>query len=55
MARQLTLIDFNLFAAIRPSEFLQQAWSKEALKDRAPNIRALVRRSNDVRIFRCGC
>jgi len=48
IARQVTLLDFHIFSAIQPHECLNQAWSKAALKDRAPNIRGLIKRSNDV-------
>ncbi len=51
IARQLTLLDHKIYSSIQPKEFLNQAWSKEALKDRAPNLRGLIRRSNDVGIF----
>jgi len=49
MARQLSLIDYKIFSTIQAKEFLNQAWSKEALKSRSPNLRAMIKRSNDVR------
>lgn len=48
IARQLSLVDYKLFSNIQPKEFLSQAWSKEALKARSPNVRAMIKRSNDV-------
>jgi hypothetical protein len=49
LARQLTLIDYNLFIAIKPSECLNQNWMHKTLKEElAPNILAMIRRFNDV-------
>lgn len=55
IARQLSLIDYKIFSSIQPKEFLNQAWSKEALKARAPNVRAMIKRSNDVRLRVLSC
>eukprot|EP01125_Pyxidicula_operculata_P009043 TRINITY_DN2986_c0_g1_i4.p1 TRINITY_DN2986_c0_g1~~TRINITY_DN2986_c0_g1_i4.p1 ORF type:complete len:572 (-),score=98.45 TRINITY_DN2986_c0_g1_i4:270-1985(-) len=38
IARQITLIEFELFYHIRPIEFLNQAWSKAKLRHKAPNL-----------------
>eukprot|EP00698_Gefionella_okellyi_P018319 TRINITY_DN547_c0_g1_i1.p1 TRINITY_DN547_c0_g1~~TRINITY_DN547_c0_g1_i1.p1 ORF type:complete len:563 (-),score=100.42 TRINITY_DN547_c0_g1_i1:341-2029(-) len=38
IARQLTLMDFALFANIQPNEFFGQAW----VKQKAPNIKAYI-------------
>ena len=46
IARQMTLIDFTLYAAIESRELLNQAWSKEKLKYRAPHVVALMDRLN---------
>jgi len=46
IARQLTLIDFKMFQKIRPCELLNQAWNKDKLKHRAPNILSIISRSN---------
>ncbi|KJE88700.1 hypothetical protein CAOG_000298 [Capsaspora owczarzaki ATCC 30864] len=48
IARQLTLIDFRLFASIKPAELLGQAWNKESHHHRAMNVMALIKRINDV-------
>jgi len=47
VARQLTLIEAELFRNIRPRECLNQAWNKDP--DRAPNILAMIDRFNMVR------
>eukprot|EP01129_Flabellula_baltica_P006757 TRINITY_DN2571_c0_g1_i1.p1 TRINITY_DN2571_c0_g1~~TRINITY_DN2571_c0_g1_i1.p1 ORF type:complete len:654 (+),score=119.58 TRINITY_DN2571_c0_g1_i1:53-2014(+) len=46
LARQLTLIDFGYFRAVKPTEFLDQAWSKARLKHRAVNLLACINRFN---------
>ena len=44
IARQLTIIEFNLFAAIRPRELLNQSWKHPKKKKVSPNIiKMLVR------------
>jgi hypothetical protein len=51
IARQLTLIEYELFTAIKPTEFLDQAWMKDDKEQRAPNICNMTRWSNHVRLF----
>eukprot|EP01133_Synstelium_polycarpum_P017271 gene17271-20596_t len=46
IARQLTLIESNIFGRIDPTEFLEQSWSREHLKHRSPNIMDLINRAN---------
>ena len=41
-AAQLTLIAFDLFRAIRPTEFLRKAWTKKDKHLTAPNIAELI-------------
>ncbi|KAJ3033744.1 hypothetical protein HDV00_005865 [Rhizophlyctis rosea] len=48
VAKHLTLIDFDLFARILPSELLNQAWTKSDANLRARNILALTKRFNAV-------
>ncbi|KAI8929333.1 ras guanine nucleotide exchange factor domain-containing protein [Entophlyctis helioformis] len=48
VARQLTLIEFELFAAIKAREFLDLAWMKDDKETKAPNIIRMVRWSNHV-------
>eukprot|EP01105_Mastigella_eilhardi_P020099 TRINITY_DN4769_c0_g1_i2.p1 TRINITY_DN4769_c0_g1~~TRINITY_DN4769_c0_g1_i2.p1 ORF type:complete len:848 (+),score=226.97 TRINITY_DN4769_c0_g1_i2:245-2545(+) len=48
IARQLTLIEFEIYERIRPSELLNQSWSKPKLKHRSPNVLALIKRFNEV-------
>jgi len=45
IARQLTLVDFRIYRAIKPIELLNQAWSKAKYRYRAKNVLALVARS----------
>eukprot|EP01104_Vermistella_antarctica_P009701 TRINITY_DN2514_c0_g1_i4.p1 TRINITY_DN2514_c0_g1~~TRINITY_DN2514_c0_g1_i4.p1 ORF type:complete len:427 (+),score=135.88 TRINITY_DN2514_c0_g1_i4:380-1660(+) len=46
LARQLTLMDFGVYSAIRPTELLNQAWAKPQLKHRAPNVTKMSIRFN---------
>lgn len=46
IARQLCLIDFELYAKVRPSEFLLKSWERH--KGRAPGVVAVVARYNAV-------
>eukprot|EP01117_Protostelium_nocturnum_P002117 TRINITY_DN1275_c0_g1_i2.p1 TRINITY_DN1275_c0_g1~~TRINITY_DN1275_c0_g1_i2.p1 ORF type:complete len:961 (-),score=434.76 TRINITY_DN1275_c0_g1_i2:148-3030(-) len=46
IARQLTLIEFKIFAKIKTNELLNQSWNKEKLQHRAPNILSLISRAN---------
>ncbi|RKO86524.1 ras guanine nucleotide exchange factor domain-containing protein, partial [Blyttiomyces helicus] len=68
VARQLTLIEFNLFSSILvggklicwgigrdPSELLNQAWTKSDATTRAPNIVAFTRRFNAVACWTAKC
>lgn len=41
VARQLTLIAFKTYAAIKPAELLNQKWNKPKLKKQAPNVLAM--------------
>lgn len=45
IAEQLTLIDFEIFKNIEPTELLNQSWNKNSLKHRSPNILAMINRS----------
>ncbi|KAL6054788.1 Son of sevenless 1 [Balamuthia mandrillaris] len=49
VARQLTLIEYNLYKSIKPQECLNQAWTKKATRDtNAANIMAMITRFNAV-------
>ncbi|KAL9642462.1 hypothetical protein ABK040_011030 [Willaertia magna] len=48
LCTQLSLINFHLFEKIRPKEFLNQNWMKESRMKKAPNIYAMINRSNEV-------
>jgi hypothetical protein len=44
-------MEFNIYAAIKPSELLNQAWSKPKLKHRAQNVIGLIDRFNAVSVW----
>jgi len=47
-ARQLTLIEFELFERISPAELLGQAWTKKNKEERAKHVLKLIEHSNNV-------
>ena len=48
IARQLTLIESQLYRAIKPWECLGQAWAKKDKEKRAPRVLAMINRFNAV-------
>lgn len=48
LARQLTLIEYKLFAAIKPSECVAQHWMSKKKDELAPNILKMISRFNEV-------
>ncbi|KAJ3445578.1 ras guanine nucleotide exchange factor i-related [Anaeramoeba flamelloides] len=48
IARQMTIIDFEIYSKIKPAELLNLAWSKPKLKHRSKNVICLIHRFNDV-------
>lgn len=46
LARQLTLIEWDLWEAIKPWEFLNQAWTKKDKETKAPGIHMLIKHFN---------
>jgi len=48
LARQLSLIEFNYWKAIRPHEFMNQAWMGRDGPAKAPHITAMIRMTNNV-------
>lgn len=53
LARQLTLIEANLFRAIKPWELLNLAWSRKDKEQKAPNVLAMIARSNVITPWIC--
>eukprot|EP01113_Clastostelium_recurvatum_P022051 TRINITY_DN2622_c0_g1_i4.p1 TRINITY_DN2622_c0_g1~~TRINITY_DN2622_c0_g1_i4.p1 ORF type:complete len:1359 (+),score=409.19 TRINITY_DN2622_c0_g1_i4:97-4173(+) len=51
IATHLTLIDFDMYARIKPVELLNQSWSKEELKHRSPNALAMIARFNTISMW----
>lgn len=48
IARQITLIEFEVFKAISPTQCLNQAWIKQNKQDIAPDVLKMIRFSNDI-------
>eukprot|EP01132_Coremiostelium_polycephalum_P002360 gene2360-2911_t len=53
IAKQLTLIEFDIYSKIQTNEFINQAWAKEKTRHLAPNIRAAIDRFNLVTKWVC--
>lgn len=53
VARQLTLKEFNMFRKIQPKECLNQAWSKDNRKLKAPNIQQMIHWFNSLSNLVC--
>eukprot|EP01094_Clydonella_sp_ATCC50884_P020725 TRINITY_DN4364_c0_g1_i1.p1 TRINITY_DN4364_c0_g1~~TRINITY_DN4364_c0_g1_i1.p1 ORF type:complete len:880 (-),score=376.47 TRINITY_DN4364_c0_g1_i1:260-2899(-) len=51
VARQLTLIDFEMYASIQVQELLKTAWSSEKLRHRSPHVFNLLGRLNRIAFF----
>jgi hypothetical protein len=48
VARQLTLLDWEIFENLKSSEFLNKAWSHPILKQKAENVLKMIHRFNDL-------
>lgn len=46
MARQMSLVEFELFSAIEPRELLTRSWRKDELKNTSPNLLRMIDRFN---------
>lgn len=48
IAKQMTLIEWNHFCLIKPSECLDQSWNQKETQHKSPNIMALIKHLNYV-------
>lgn len=53
LAKQMTLVDFNIYRSIQAQELLNTAWSSEKLNHRSPNVTNLLGRLNNISNFIC--
>lgn len=48
IARQITIIDYNLYEKIKPSELLSKNWSSAQLKYKCTNLNNCLSRFNEL-------
>lgn len=48
IARQLTLMEYNLYKKIAPKELLSLSWQKEGKEEKSPNLLNLISHFNQV-------
>ncbi|KAI3638168.1 hypothetical protein MIR68_003779 [Amoeboaphelidium protococcarum] len=46
MARQICMLQWDIFVSIQPNECLNQAWNNKKLHHQSPNIRRMIKYSN---------
>lgn len=51
IARQITLLEFDLYRAVQPSELVGCAWMKENKNKTAPNLLKMISFTNNVSII----